>query len=302
MDYPPKRRYVVAKVPELIQSAEALQKDAFFDAISILEKEVSSRYTPDSILSTFELDNIEPSLAYPLPEALARYHEVGAIKGAQIHFEANIDTQNILVDIFVARDSHTTRIFNISPSGEDDKVYQILDNGEPLEDNMSQDDIENVLLAILLPPHTRRLLEAQRIYNGGSKLDLESKETFHLLSQVLRGRAHKSIEVRQYSLPATEHSSPSKLEIVESTDAKKMILFSGSSFIDRVDGVDEVQFSISILHHLDLDIYDDIEINSLNVLHNGAAATTDEVALQKAKIAIIEIALKFMNDFTAKLL
>lgn len=296
MDGVPKPRYPEAKAHELAASAEALQKDAFYDSLSTLESDISNRFTPNSIRSTFQLDGLEPSLENPLPELLARYHEVGAIKGVQIHFDANVDSHTILADVFIAVNADTIRTINIGPSSDDKKVYSLTENGQPLDGDMSQPDIEDILLSILLPPHTRKLIEAQRIYNGDSKLDLKSPKTFHLLSQVLRSRSKKAVEVREYILPATAQSTPSRMEVIETNNAKEIVFESGSNFIDTEDGVDEIKFTVSALHHTDLNIYEEIKVSDVTMIRNGTYLETVEPMSEKTKGSIVELSIGVMFD------
>ncbi len=302
MNNPPRVRFPYAKAEEVGKSAETLLIESFYGAISSLESEVSDKYTPGSIRSTFQLAGLETSPEHPLPEVLARYHEVGAIKDVQIHFDASIDTHSIFADISIATSADTVRTINIGPSDEHDKTYTMTENGEPLDGNMSQSDIEDVLLSVLLPPHTRKLLEAQRVYSGGSKLDLESPKTFYLLSQVLRSRCKSAIELREYALPATALSTPSKMEVVETDDNKEIFFFSGSTFIDKDDGVDEIKFTVSTIHDTDLDIYGEINVTNVEMMHNGSILNADQPLSDSTKTGIIAFATKIIGEVKQALL
>ena len=286
----PQQRFPADRAEYLARSGNFLQDNVFFDTISSLVDTVSDHYAPSRIRSTFDLDEIDPMPALPLPDILARYHEVGAIKGAQIHFDATTDTHQILADIFIASND-APRILSISSLPDSSGAYMMTENDAPLD--VSPSDIEGILLSLTLPPHMRQLLEAQLVYNSGAKLDLESPQTLYILSQALRARAKKSVSVREYPLPATDSSAVSKVEVVDGGEYKSMI-FSSTAFIDKPDGTDELTFDISTTHHIDLDIYDAIEVKGVEMLHN--TEPVERTITDDTKRGMIEIAIQLMSD------
>jgi hypothetical protein len=292
----PHVRYPQAKATEVAQGAEALQADAFNQKITYLESEVSSRYTPDSIQSTVLLDDL--SLPNPLPDALSRYQrylEVGAIKGVQIDFGTTFGTNEIRTNMLIALSPTTTRTVSIGRASRDSNAYTITEDGKSIDVNMSQSDIEGVLLTLVLPPHTNKLLEAQRVFHGNSALNLESPETFHLLSQVLRSGTENAVEKRQYSLPATELSTPSKIEIVKNGDHEEIYLFSGSTFLDRPDGVDEIQFNVSTVRNTALNTFGAIKIDQVTIKHNNSPVDIKWPLSKSVEIGVIETAIILMS-------